>query len=73
MTSSVEGHLLLECWKVSVDGYAAEVVDEGEVFGYVSCCPIAEEAIQDTLVSSCDREEERNLTLYQSNAVFLIR
>lgn len=25
-------HLLLECWKVSVDGYAAEVVDEGEVF-----------------------------------------
>lgn len=31
-TPLVDGHLLLECWKVSVDGYAAEVVDEGEVF-----------------------------------------
>lgn len=30
--SIVNRHLLLEGWKVSVDGYAAEVVDEGEVF-----------------------------------------
>lgn len=47
--------LLLEGWKVSVDGYAAEVVDEGEVFWYISCCPVVEEAIQNTLVSSCNR------------------
>ncbi len=53
-------HSLLECWKVSVDGYAAQVVDEGEVFGYVSCCPITEEAIQDALVSSCNREKKKN-------------
>ncbi len=52
MTFLVDGHLLLEGWKVSVDGYAAEVVDEGEVFWYVSCCPVVEEAIQNTLVSS---------------------
>lgn len=32
MTSLVDGHLLLEGWKVSVDGYAAEVVNEGELF-----------------------------------------
>lgn len=54
-----DGYLLLECWKVGVDGYAAEVVDEREVFGYVGCCPIAEEAVQNTLVSSCSRRGGR--------------
>lgn len=57
-----DGHLLLECWKVRVDGYAAEVVDEGQVFWYVSCCPIAEEAIQNTLVSSCNRRGGGGMT-----------
>lgn len=32
LTPLLDGHLLLECWKISVDGDAAEVVDEGEVF-----------------------------------------
>lgn len=38
-------HSLLKGWKVRVDGYAAEVVDEGEVFGYISGCPVTEEPI----------------------------
>lgn len=62
MTFPVDRHLLLEGWKVSVDGYAAEVVDEGEVFWYISCCPVVEEAIQNTLVSSCNKECGREST-----------
>lgn len=31
-TLLLNGHLLLERWKVSVDGYAAEVVNEREMF-----------------------------------------
>lgn len=58
---TVERHSLLECWKVSVDGYAAEVVDEREVFRNVSCSPVTEEAIQNTLVSSCNREDRANI------------
>lgn len=66
LTSLVDRHLLLECWKVSVDGYAAEVVDEGEVFWYISCCPVTEEAIQNTLVSSCNREGGKISVFLQS-------
>lgn len=70
MTSLVDGHLLLEGWKVSVDGYAAEVVNEGEVFWYVSCSPVAEEVIQNTLVSSCNKGE--NQYKYINSILYLI-
>lgn len=49
-------HSLLERWQVGVDGHAAQVVDEGQMFGYVSRGPVAEEAVQHALISTC-REE----------------
>lgn len=71
LTSIVYGHSLLECWKVSVDGYAAEVVNEGEVFRYVSGCPVTEEAIQNTLVSSYNREGGKISQTYPSLILFV--
>lgn len=44
---------LFERWQVGVDGDAAEVVDEGKVFGNVRRGPGVEEAVEDSLVSAC--------------------
>lgn len=44
---------LFERWQVGVDRDAAEVVDEGKVFGNVRRGPGVEEAVEDPLVSTC--------------------
>ncbi len=46
-------HSLFIRRKVGVEGYAAHVIDERKVFVDVGCGPVAEEAVQNSLVSSC--------------------
>ncbi len=55
-------HSLFKRRKVGVEGYAAHVIDERKVFVDVGCGPVAEEAVQNSLVSSCWADYSEILT-----------
>lgn len=46
-------YLLFESRKVSVNCYAAHVVDKRKMLSDICCCPVFKETIQDSLIPSC--------------------